>query len=223
MTVDWPEIYPVEIAGKLPVCFECGIPGCSWRTYHKDRASADKERQRHAINTCPMELQIDMSIISELWDEVDNVVTYLRATDDPKDSPDYLKAQGKAQGVAIAIYLMSRPHFPDAQAVAKHAGLRFKARIAEQPMPETPGVNGHNPLPATIQKRKVAAEVRKVAEVEAAESATANIPADVKAMVVNANKAKLPIDSIVKVTKLSKAQVEVIIAAADTPTKIDAT
>lgn len=217
----WPEIYPVDLPGKLPICFECGIPGCGWRTYHKNEDGARAERERHIINSCPTEVQVDMSIITELWDKVDDVVTWLRTNPEAKGTEEAFKKQGQAQGLAHALYLMSRPHFADPQAVAVHAGQRYKARAAGESI-DTPGVSGYNPMPAPTPKKAAAKATRTQVEGDAAAKTTAALSDANRQLIVNSLAANLPIESIAKVVKVSKDVVLQVQAEVNKTEKINA-
>jgi hypothetical protein len=77
--------------------------------------------------------------------------------------------QGEMRGIAFAIQQWSAPWYDAPNAVAKHALRRYQAASTGEPMPDTVGCNGYNPLPIlrapqgfkNISKPNVSAETEK--------------------------------------------------------------
>lgn len=160
----WPEIYPTlsqpDHVKHLAWTFECGEPGCKWMTYHRTQEIAYRERERHHENDlCPYTETIMVlseggklvpagkSIIEKYWEELDRVTKFLMENKNNQDD-GYLLMKGQAQGLAIAIQIISVPHFEDVPAVSRWALKRYKINVGQADFMDTPGVQGYNPMPA---------------------------------------------------------------------------
>lgn len=96
------------------------------------------------------------SIIEKFWEELDRVTKEIldqrprfrndEMTDDEIEG--YCKLLGQAQGLAIAIQIISVPHFPDVMAVSKWSLKRYKMNSGQIDFEDTPGCKGYNPMPA---------------------------------------------------------------------------
>ncbi|AUV60675.1 hypothetical protein HOS75_gp055 [Gordonia phage SteveFrench] len=177
----WPEIYPTlnqpDHEHHLDYTFECGAPGCRWMTYHRSAEGARAEKQRHHDNDqCPYLgpaytfneegglMARGPSILEKMWDELDHVTKAImeqrpRFKNDemtPDELEGYFKLQGQAMGLAIAIQLMSVPHFDDVAAVSKWSLKRYRMNAGQIDFMDTPGCQGYNPMPAPSREIKAA-------------------------------------------------------------------
>ncbi|AKJ72500.1 hypothetical protein GMA7_63 [Gordonia phage GMA7] len=168
----WPEIFPTanqpDHESHLDWTYACGDPHCVWTTYHKTKSGAESERERHHENDlCPYTetrmlladgggfMPVGPSIIEKYWLELDRVTKALmdqrpRFKNDemsPEELEGYFKLQGQAQGIAIALQIISEPHFEDVTAVSKWSLKRYRMSKGEIDFMPTPGVQGHNPMP----------------------------------------------------------------------------
>lgn len=198
---------------KFPWVFVCSNTNCHWRTAHRSEQTALAMMMKHHTESCPLtgnthrgERFYDlMSIIEALWKELDDSMAVLMAGKPDAGThayEEYLVTKGQAQGLAIAIYSMSRPHFEDVKAVAKWAGKRYKMNKKEIEREPTPGCDGYNPMPLSTR------EVNKLNKA----ASTAKLPArkvdGTKLEIIkNGLKANLPIHSLAKLVKLTEEQV----------------
>lgn len=80
------------------------------------------------------------TLTSQLWELLDDSTNrFMGIPKEDRQTPDALKAAGEARGLSKAIHVMCQPHYEDSTAVAKHAVKRFKASVAGEDMPPTPG------------------------------------------------------------------------------------
>lgn len=212
----WPDVYPKdpEVAADrllLPWIFECSNFNCTWRTAHKDSASAYRERDRHFHNSCPYIKENTVppgkSIIEKMWDELDVITKELIDTKanppEDLDKVEFAKTQGKGQGLAMGIFLMSQPHFADVGAVAKWAGRRYKMNAGTMEHIDTPGCEGFNPMPLPAQTEAV----KRPRGVKAAPD-IADFTDQQTKLLTNGLNAGLPYGALAKLGKCTEAQVK---------------
>lgn len=145
------------------------------------------------------------SIIEKMWDELD-VITKELIDNKPEDfatNVEFAKLQGKGQGLAMGIFLMSQPHFADVKAVAKWSGRRYKMHAGTAEHIDTPGCEGFNPLPLPVQTDAV----KKPRGVKAAPDVSDFTDAQVK-LLTNGLNAGLPYGALAKLGKCTEAQVK---------------
>lgn len=180
----WPEVYPTlnqpDHENHLDWTFECGARGCNWMTYHRSQNAARAERDRHQETSCPhVEVRKTLteersivpagpSVIETYWTHLDRVtkaimeqrVRFKNNEMNPEELEGYFKLQGQAQGLAIAIQIISVPHFgdtgtwenPDPKPVAMWAQKRYKMNTGQIDFEDTPGCQGYNPMPAPTRE-----------------------------------------------------------------------
>jgi len=142
-------------AKLLDWIFDCSAQGCAWRTAHRTKAIAEKERDRHKNISCPYEMKgiegrmpLGKQFIEKLWDELDEVTKYLMENIDFSSTDkvtEYTLKKGQARGLAIAIQLASNPFFNTPKEVAAWAVKRYRMYTGEREAEPTPGVRGYNP------------------------------------------------------------------------------
>lgn len=235
----WPEIFPDDTPGREKFCYECSVPGCTWKTWHRTMPGAYKERKRHEEVSCPYTEGIGMAqgptLHEKLWEELDSACAVVMdgkpegyakdagvsaATCDPYEARKYDEARGNARGLAIAICHMGTPFWTDATEVSKHAVKRFNAKKAGEEMPPTLGVGGYNPHLQDDRKKVKAKETEALIK----EATTKRSPAkkaagkpitdEVKATIAAAISGGIPAASVAKLYNISTEEVEQIVAAA---------
>lgn len=114
-----------------------------------------------------------------LWERMDECVSeFYRGVlgDDPEWSGEKkFTCVGEMRGLAYAIKCFSSPFLQDEHAVAKLARARWAQRQMNEPMTDTPGVGGHNPLP--LQRRAPRATVSPETEKQIRAGLAAGFPA----------------------------------------------
>lgn len=179
----WPEIFPTvnqpDHENHLDWTYECGDNDCGWRTFHRSKAAAEAERERHQLNSCPYTevrkvlneerslVPAGKSVIEKYWEELDRVTKEILTQRPrfknnemtPEELEGYFKLQGQAQGLAIAIQIISVPHFEDVRAVSMWSLKRAKMNAGQIDHEDTPGCDGYNPMPAPT--REIAKEKPK--------------------------------------------------------------
>lgn len=175
----WPEVYPTinqpDHENHLDWTYECGEQGCSWVTYHANKKAAQAERDRHQLHSCPYTeprkvlnderslMPAGPSVVQTYWTHLDRVtkaimeqrVRFKNNEMSPEELEGFYKLQGQAQGLAIAIQIISVPHFgdtttwenPDPRPVAMWAQKRYKMNTGQIDFEDTPGCDGYNPMP----------------------------------------------------------------------------
>ncbi len=221
-----------EHAKHLPWAYHCGADGCSWRTYHRSQSAAESERSRHhRYYTCPYEgRRMGNSIIETLWQELDVITKFIitnkqHIEDDGFDRDGYHKMIGKAHGLSTAIVIMSTPHFEDVTAVAKWSRKRLYMAEGSIDWEPTPGIQGHNPMPApnrelTSQSKAPKRERSKVGITGVKSSSPKDNPrygtfravTDEEKQRIWEMYGRFPDETIMKMMKVSKEQLAGIIA-----------
>jgi hypothetical protein len=182
----WPEVFPREPSNLIseneqreyPWIFKCGEPKCYWQTAH---ATEELARETKAKHTCGQENRMPKpsgnhsvppgpSILERIWVHLDGATTeVMELRDKKKSSPDiwdvsdeksFNEARGNARGLALAVFELSHPGYPDANEVVKTATARYKAKVAGESMPPTVGVDGHNPHLARERSRAARTEAK---------------------------------------------------------------
>ena len=170
-SVTWPEVFPTqnqpEHEKHLDWTFECGVEGCTWRTFHRTENGAHAERERHhEYELCPYTelrqllkdgvlMPAGKSIIEMYWDEMDKIMSVImegrvrfKDAEMTKDEREgYLEVRGQAQGLATAIKIISTPHFDNKMTVSQWALKRYRMNKGEIEFMDTPGCKGYNPMP----------------------------------------------------------------------------
>jgi len=233
----WPEIFPTvnqpDHEHHLDWTFECGAHGCTWVTFHRSQQGAQAERERHHDNgLCPYTevrrildeegrlMPAGQSIIEKMWEELDKVTKAImeqrpRFKNDEMTDPElegYFKLQGQAQGLAIAIQIMSVPHFEDVTAVAKWAHKRYKMNVGDIDFMDTPGCQGYNPMPPPSRE---AGKPKKVGPTGVVSSSPNDNPKtgkfkaltdDERVHLTNMHKKGIPAGAIIGMLKISQEQ-----------------
>jgi hypothetical protein len=90
-----------------------------------------------------------------LWNRMDELVAWYYNADPnkPYELHEVDQAVGEMRGIAFAIREWSSTWYQEPNAVAKHAKRRYEAAVAGEPMPDTVGCNGYNPLPVSRAPR----------------------------------------------------------------------
>lgn len=159
-----PEIFETpntpENAKLLNWLFECHTTGCRWRTAHRTQAIAERERERHRSVSCPYvptlkdeSVTAGKQVIERMWDKLDVATARILDHKGGKQPLDEYQLddhqltleQGRAQGIAACILIMSHPFFEDTSAIARWAVKRYKMAAGEIEVMPTPGINGYNP------------------------------------------------------------------------------
>lgn len=243
-SIDWPEIFPTlnqpDHEKHLDWTYECGVNGCNWRTYHRSKAGAEAERGRHHENeTCPFVeprktlteegglMPAGPSIIERLWIELDQCTKFL--IENKKDYEDkwgpmgpderdgYVRLQGQAQGLAIALQMMSVPHFADTRAISVWAAKRYKMNTGQIDFEDTPGCQGYNPMPPStreIAKAKELAKAKRTGPTGVVSSSPKDSPktgkfkalTEAQLQTIKDMHGKFPEKVILNLTKISKEQ-----------------
>lgn len=248
----WPEIFPTvnqpDHEKHLDWTFECGDRDCNWRTYHRSQAAAKAERDRHQINSCPYRevrkavseegglVPAGKSVIEYYWVELDKVTKFImdnrakfKAGELEGDLLEgYNKMQGQAQGLAIAIRIISSPAFrtknagppdwedvwingetPNISEVTKHAVKRYRINRGEAEFEPTPGCDGYNPMPPLTREINKPAAKKAAASGPAADPKTGKFKAltdDERTHLVNMHQKGLPAGAIQGMLKISQEQ-----------------
>ncbi|AKJ71865.1 hypothetical protein TIN4_68 [Tsukamurella phage TIN4] len=169
MKVSWPEVYPAEVGWM----FTCGDPQCEWESNHRSEKAAWTAHDKHGAN-CPYKeekgepMPAGPSLIEQNWIELDRVTKaimdqrakYKDGSMTPEEIEGFHKLQGQAQGLAMAIQIISVPHFEDVPAVSKWALKRYRMNAGEIDFMDTPGCGGYNPMPLPMREAEKPAPKR---------------------------------------------------------------
>lgn len=167
------------------------------------------------------------SIIEKFWVLLDDATKVVmesvakRKAGEEVDEKTFNEARGNARGISNCIFVMSG-YYESADAVAKHALLRYKAIAAGEELPPTIGVNGYNPqIEAERNRVKTKPAPTKAAPQPAADGAIRNKQGKVltesdMSGVKHGIAAGLPFASLASVYKLTEDQVKEIAALAKT-------
>lgn len=138
---------------KYPWVDRCGEPSCLWRVAVKEPIPR-YHKCPHLGGTTHFAWSITVTLVEEMWHRLDSVMdelALLQAEPEP-DHDMLLTLKGRARGIAEMIAIFMRPHFSNANEVAREAKRRADARAREDKEYETRGLGQYRYSPPSAEE-----------------------------------------------------------------------
>lgn len=136
---------------------------------------ADSARRAIEGHICPAAPELGKvssggTVVQKLWDELDRLISWIKENDEEPETRTFI---GQAQGIALALALLSVPWFRSKDDILRQANKRWRMRQNEIPWEATPGYNFYPAAPLAYAKapeviaqpiKRAAAKTVKVAK-----------------------------------------------------------
>lgn len=154
--------------------YRCGAdPDCYALEYSKNADHAKAAIDGHICPAPPRRDKVasGKTVVQKLWDELDELIDRIKENSGWQDDD-----KGKAQGIALALALLSVPWFRSTEDILRQANRRWRMRQGAIPWEQTPGYNFYPaaplafatpPEPTPIKKRQPTSKPVKAAKVAA--------------------------------------------------------
>lgn len=120
--------------------------GCYALEYSKNADAAKRAIEGHICPATPEVGKVPngKTVVQKLWDELDSLISWIKENDEEPETRTFM---GQAQGIALALALLSVPWFRSKDDILRQANKRWRMQQNEIPWEATPGYNCYPAAP----------------------------------------------------------------------------